>query len=144
MIYCILLILFLILSSNPFVKFLDSTRRDEGREARSDAHDPAVPDMNMEAIFQPCPLKSFQLHTESPVWRVACSNVCRIRATDQVGIDSIIFMNVVGKPGFEPGAPASRTLCSTRLSHFPLPSYSIEENSPRSQEDDAISRPARR
>lgn len=26
---------------------------------------------------------------------------------------------MVGKRGFEPPAPASRTLCSTRLSHFP-------------------------
>lgn len=27
--------------------------------------------------------------------------------------------DVVGKRGFEPPTPASRTLCSTRLSHFP-------------------------
>ena len=28
---------------------------------------------------------------------------------------------MVGKRGFEPRTPASRTLCSTRLSHFPKP-----------------------
>lgn len=28
-------------------------------------------------------------------------------------------MLMVGKRGFEPRTPASRTLCSTRLSHFP-------------------------
>ena|GEM_PF-4053919 len=34
----------------------------------------------------------------------------------------IIYINLmVGKRGFEPRTPASRTLCSTRLSHFPKP-----------------------
>ena len=30
----------------------------------------------------------------------------------------LLFL-LVGKRGFEPPTPASRTLCSTRLSHFP-------------------------
>lgn len=30
------------------------------------------------------------------------------------------FLYLVGMRGFEPPAPASRTLCSTRLSHIPI------------------------
>ncbi len=37
------------------------------------------------------------------------------------------FFQVVGKTGFEPATPASRTLCSTRLSHFPTQADSIDQ-----------------
>ena len=32
----------------------------------------------------------------------------------------IVKIKMVGKTGFEPATPTSRTWCSTKLSHFPI------------------------
>ncbi len=32
----------------------------------------------------------------------------------------IIFSNKIGKTGFEPATPWSQTMCSTKLSYFPM------------------------
>jgi hypothetical protein len=46
---------------------------------------------------------------------------------------------MVGKRGFEPRTPASRTLCSTRLSHFPRPeSIYRKETSAKSRTFDSF------
>gem|GEM_PF-6896562 len=39
------------------------------------------------------------------------------------GSNPSFFHVMVGTRGFEPPAPASRTLCSTRLSHVPTPLF---------------------
>ncbi len=53
---------------------------------------------------------------------VCKDNSQQVRNAEKTEIEkkgSLYVEKMVGKRGFEPPTPASRTLCSTRLSHFP-------------------------
>ena len=55
-------------------------------------------------------------HTTTPILFTSIKQ----RQAQGLSLYSFFYL-MVGKRGFEPRTPASRTLCSTRLSHFPKP-----------------------